>query len=84
MTMNDLLVNIAKFKERLTEYLAKAERGENVVICRRNVPVVRLEAVKNSPKHRNRTRFGSLSGTAKILGDLTEPFVPESDWETLK
>jgi prevent-host-death family protein len=84
MAMSATLVNVAEFKDKLTEYLAKAEAGEEVVVCRRNVPVVKLEPVAAKPKHVNRTQFGSMKGTVQIFGDLTEPFIPESEWEMLK
>lgn len=37
--------NIHQVRENLAEYLAAAERGEEVLICRRNQPVARLVAV---------------------------------------
>jgi len=39
-------VNIHEVRENLAEYLAAAERGEEVLICRRNQPVARLVAVE--------------------------------------
>ena len=37
--------NIHEVRENLAEYLAAAQRGEEVLICRRNQPVARLVAV---------------------------------------
>lgn len=37
--------NVHQVRENLAEYLAAAERGEEVLICRRNQPVARLVAV---------------------------------------
>ena len=37
--------NIHEVRENLAEYLAAAERGEEVLICRRNQPVARLVAI---------------------------------------
>lgn len=82
--MNATFVNVGEFKDRLTEYLAKAEAGEEIVVCRRNVPMVKLEPISARSKHANRSTPGSMKGTVQILGDLTEPFIPESDWEMLK
>lgn len=39
-------VNIHEVRENLAEYLAAAERGEEVLICRRNQPVARLVAIE--------------------------------------
>jgi antitoxin (DNA-binding transcriptional repressor) of toxin-antitoxin stability system len=38
-------VNIHEAKARLSEYVEAVERGEHVVICRRNRPVAELRAV---------------------------------------
>lgn len=43
MTMK--IVNIYEVKARLSEYLDLVERGERVLICRRNTPVAELRAV---------------------------------------
>jgi hypothetical protein len=46
--------------------------------------MVKLEPISARSKHANRSTPGSMKGTVQILGDLTEPFIPESDWEMLK
>ena len=38
-------VNVHEVKAKLSEYLARVEAGEVVMICRRNVPVAELRAV---------------------------------------
>lgn len=38
-------VNVYDAKARLSEYLARVEAGETVVICRRNQPIAELRAV---------------------------------------
>ena len=42
-------VNVAQARVRLSAYLARAEAGEVVVVCRRNVPVAELRAVPRRP-----------------------------------
>jgi len=37
---------IKEARQRFTEYLAKVERGEEVIITRRNEPVARITPVK--------------------------------------
>jgi prevent-host-death family protein len=38
-------INVHEAKAHLSRYLAKVEKGERVVICRRNAPVAELRAV---------------------------------------
>jgi prevent-host-death family protein len=35
-------INIADLKARLSQYVERAEAGEEVLVCRRNLPVARL------------------------------------------
>jgi prevent-host-death family protein len=76
------VANIAELKNRLSEFLALVEKGEEIEIRKRNVPIARI--VPLPPKRRNRTQLGSGIGTGKILGDLTEPLIPEEEWEMLR
>ena len=51
MTM--IMVNIHEVKARLSEYIEAAVRGEQVVICNRNRPVVELRPIaagRTSPR----------------------------------
>ena len=47
MTM--LKVNIAEAKARLSMYLDSVERGQTVVLCRRNVPIAEIRPVPKLP-----------------------------------
>ena len=38
-------VNVAEAKTHLSRYLESVERGETVVLCRRNVPVAEIRAL---------------------------------------
>jgi prevent-host-death family protein len=46
--------NVHQVRENLAEYLAAAERGEEVLICRRNQPVARLVAIARAPARKPR------------------------------
>lgn len=41
-------INIADLKARLSEFVELAESGQEVVVCRRNLPVARLVAYEES------------------------------------
>jgi len=75
------LANIAEFKNNLSRFLAAVEQGEEVEIRRRNLPIARVVPVPG--RRQNRTRLGCGAGTARVVGDLAEPLIPESDWEML-
>ena len=65
--------NIHEVRENLAEYLAAAERGEEVLICRRNQPVARLVAIARQ------------TGKPRPIGraaDAGTP-LPASFWEPL-
>ena len=76
MTMKK--ANIAMVKEHLSSYITMVEKGEEIEVCKRNVPVARIVPVKYAVK--NRTVLGCGKGSGHITGDLTEPLIPESDW----
>lgn len=78
-------VNVAEFKDRFCELLAQVERGGEIIVCRRNVPLARVEPIrKPAPLDPQRRVVGCMQGTVQIHGDLTEPGIPEADWEMLK
>jgi prevent-host-death family protein len=66
-------VNMHDAKTRLSELVAAAERGEEVIIARGGTPAVRLVAVvvEYPPVH-----LGALSGQIEIGEDFDEP-LPE-------
>lgn len=78
-------VNVAEFKDRLSEWLAWVEQGGEVIVCRRNVPLARIRPVRQPASRGPSQRVvGCMRGTVKIHGDLTAPCVPEQDWEMLR
>jgi len=68
-------VNMHDAKTRLSELVAAAERGEDVVIARGGTPAVRLVAV--TPVHRP-VRLGALAGEIELGADFDAP-LPEFD-----
>jgi len=74
------IANIADLKNNLSDYLSDVAKGEEIVVCKRNVPVARITGIGPKP---NTTRIGSGIGTGRILGPIDEPLIPESDWQML-
>ena len=78
-------VNVAEFKDRFSELLALVEQGGEIIVCRRNVPLARVEPIrKHTPRKSPGSVVGCMKGTVRIHGDLTEPCLSEEDWEMLK
>ncbi len=78
-------VNIAEFKDRFSELLSLVERGGEIIVCRRNVPLARVQPIrKPTPRKAQHKVVGCMKGTVRIHGDLTEPCVSEDEWEMLK
>ncbi len=69
-------VNVHEAKAHLSEYLAAVERGEEIIIARRNKPVARLVAVKPEPPKKRRP-FGLAKGKVWISEDFNEPLDDE-------
>ena len=42
-------VNIAQAKSHLSRYLGRVERGETIVLCRRNVPIAEIRPLPKPP-----------------------------------
>ena len=63
-----LQINIAEAKSRLSELVARAEAGEDVVLARAGKPVLRLQAL-SPPTRKKKHRF---IGALAHLGPLTD------------
>lgn len=71
--------NIADLKNHLSDFLRRVERGEEIVVAKRNVP---FAAIVPLPKRgRNQTKLGCFPQSVTIAGDLTEPAMSEADWD---
>ena len=67
-------VNVQDAKTHLSRYLERVERGETIVICRRNEPIAEIK-----PVGRARTKprpLGLAKGTFRIPRSFFEP-LPE-------
>ncbi len=76
------IANIAELKNRISEFISAVEKGEEVEVRRRNVPVARIIPIGKG--RANTTKLGRGKGTGRVLGDLTQPLIPEKNWEMLR
>ena len=73
-------VNIGELKNRLSEFLERAEKGDEILVCKRNVPFATITGL---PKRKNRSQPGWSASTLKIVQSVEGPAIPESDWNML-
>jgi prevent-host-death family protein len=71
-------VNVHEAKTNLSELIARAEAGEEVVIARANKPVVRLVALNRKPL--KRVLGLNASPLAWIADDFDAPMEDEALW----
>ena len=76
------IANVAEFKNRISEYLSAVEKGEEIEVRKRNVPIARVLPIEKAKA--NNTRLGCGKGTGRIIGNLTGPLIPENGWDMLK
>jgi len=76
------IANIAEFKNRISEFISAVEKGEEVEVRKRNVPIARVIPIRKGKA--NATKLGCGKGTGRVLGDMTEPLIPEDSWEMLR
>jgi prevent-host-death family protein len=74
--MSSHIVNMHEAKTRLSELVARALDGEEIVIARANTPLVRLTPI--APPARER-ELGRFRGQIHMADDFDEP-LPDSFW----
>ena len=70
-------MNLAEAKARLSELIDAARRGEEVIIARRNVPVVRLTVLESA---KVRPQFGKLKGRLRLAPEFDMPLSDFSEY----
>ena len=66
-----IMVNIHEAKARLSEFLSMAQKGEVVIICKRNVPVAELRSVPK--RDTERRAVGFMKGEFDLPQSFFEP-----------
>ncbi len=65
-----MVVNIHEAKARLSELVRRALDGEEVVLARRNRPLIRLQVIEDAPSKRRR---GAWAGLIEMSDDFDDP-----------
>ena len=82
-----MTLNVSEAKTHFSNVVDQVEKGETVLICKRNLPVAKIIAVDPIvvSKRKHTTEIGWAKGTgAFIHADLTEPVLEEADWDMMK
>lgn len=74
-------VNIAEAKAQLSYLIAQAKAGEEVIICNRNHPEMRLVPVEATPPKKR--VFGGYEGKIKILPGFYDPNFTEEELDEM-
>jgi prevent-host-death family protein len=69
----DQPISIHAAKTHLSRLIARAEAGEEIVIARGRIPVVKLVSIAPKPKR----VFGRLKGKVSLGPEFFEPLPPE-------
>ena len=72
--MSTKRVTVHAAKTQLSKLIQEACEGQDIVIARRDVPVVRLVPVRAKPVRR---KFGSMKGRARVTAAFFEPLDAE-------
>jgi prevent-host-death family protein len=75
--------NIGELKNNLSKFIRSVEQGEVIEIRKRNIPIAKIIPYEAS-KSGNQTVLGCGMGSVTILGNLTEPLIPEDTWDMHK
>jgi len=70
-------VNMHEAKSSLSQLVKRAERGEDIVIARNGVPVVRITRLKAS---KPKLPWGVLRGKIRMLDNFDEPMDEFKDY----
>jgi antitoxin (DNA-binding transcriptional repressor) of toxin-antitoxin stability system len=68
-------LNIHEAKTHLSKYLAKLEKGETIILCRRNQPIAEIRPI--SPKRKKPRPIGLDVGKFQVPPEFFEPLPDE-------
>lgn len=68
-------LNIHEAKTHLSRYLDRLEKGESILLCRRNVPIAEIRPVP--PERSTQRPIGLAAGTFEVPPSFFEPLPDE-------
>ncbi len=77
------VIAISRFKATCLATLERVRKtGEPILVTRRGKPVAQIQPPP-PPVPTSHSHFGSMKGTAEVLGDIVSP-LSDQDWEALR
>lgn len=77
------VIAISQFKATCLAILERVRKtGDPILVTRRGKPVAQIQPPP-PPEPKSRSLFGSMKGTAEVLGDIVSP-MSDQDWEALR
>ncbi len=70
-----IMINIHQAKANLSKYLKRLEKGEVILICKRNVPIAELRPISRSTGRKR--PIGFMKGEFSIPPSFFEPLPEE-------
>jgi antitoxin (DNA-binding transcriptional repressor) of toxin-antitoxin stability system len=68
-------LNVHEAKTHLSKYLDKLEKGETILLCRRNEPIAEIRSI--TPKRKKPRPIGLDAGKIKLGSEFFEPLPDE-------
>jgi antitoxin (DNA-binding transcriptional repressor) of toxin-antitoxin stability system len=67
-------LNVHEAKTHLSRYLKRIQRGETILLCRRNLPIAEIRPLPIAPETR---RLGTARGQFTVPPEFFEPLPAE-------
>ena len=68
-------LNVHEAKTHLSRYLARIEKGETIILCRRNVPIAEIRPLPR--KRKSKRPVGLFKGRLKVPKAFFDPLPEE-------
>jgi antitoxin (DNA-binding transcriptional repressor) of toxin-antitoxin stability system len=68
-------LNIHEAKTHLSRYLHRLEKGETILLCRRNVPIAEIRPLP--PERESERPLGRAKGQFRVPPEFFQPLPPE-------
>ena len=72
-------VQIGELRNHVSRYVKRAEQGETIVIINRAREVAVLKP-RHTRRRASKGLFGCMKGSARVVGDIVSPIIPEEEW----